>query len=208
MLQYHIKQQAKTERQVKLCAATCLGLGLIIASTFSSFYWDLSQRATLYTETQSEAASKLMYDNCGQAAPVDEDVEQMNTHWALVFKFNAIVYTTLTAMIMCSCTGLIYTNIFKATLNGLQLAGLAHVVAIALAGAYLFKTDGKSCIENETEYDTLGNSFETDGTLLKKLFISQCSLLIPFCMCACIGMRTGSTLGPQKNADDNYVRDY
>ena len=58
-----------------------------------------------------------MYDNCGSAAPVDESVEQVNTHWALVFKFNAIVYTTLTAMIMCSCTGLIYNNIFKATLN-------------------------------------------------------------------------------------------
>ena len=114
MLQYHFKQQAKTERQVKLCAATCLGLGLIIASTFSSFYWDLSQRATLYTETQSEV-DKLMYDNCGSEKPLSG--EQVNTHWALVFKFNAIVYTTLTAMIMCSCTGLIYNNIFKATLN-------------------------------------------------------------------------------------------
>ena len=196
-----------------------MGLGLGIVSTFSSFYWDLSQRATLYTETQRDLAvaadpdltkeqlekSKhwrirdvdvdfIQYDFCGEPLVTDADPDgtvQFDTNWSLVYRFNAIVYTILTGMVMCSCTGLIYTKIFSATLSCLQIAGLVHIVAIILAAVYRFNDDGKKCAANATEYDLLGNSWESDGALFRKLFIAQCSLLIPFCMCACIGMRTG-----------------
>ncbi len=166
MLEYQLKRAAKTDRQVKLCAALCLGLGLIIASTFSSYFWDLSQRATLYTENQTTLKTDLVYDNCLDPVPTDASLTQLNTHWALVYKMNAIVYTMLTGMIMCSCTGLIYNNIFNATLNCLTLGGLAHVVAIIMAGVYLLRESGKTCVQNVTDYDNLGNSFESDGALL------------------------------------------
>ena len=47
----------------------------------------------------------------------DPAVAQLNTHWTLAFRFNAIMYTVLTGMVICSCTGLVYSNIFNATLN-------------------------------------------------------------------------------------------
>ena len=37
-------------------------------------------------------------------------------------------------MVMCSCTGLIYTRIFNATLNCLILAMVVHLATIILSG--------------------------------------------------------------------------
>ena len=68
-------------------------------------------------------------------------------------------------MVICSCTGLIYTRIFNATLNCLILAMFVHVVAITLAGVYRYNSNGKACAENATIYDDLGNSWNSDANL-------------------------------------------
>ena len=110
-------------------------------------------------------------------------------------------------MVICSCTGLIYTRIFNATLNCLILAMFVHVVAIVLAGVYRFNDDGKQCSEVVTILDSQDHSWESDGALFKSLFIAQCALFVPFSLCACFGMKTGRQAGP-KHADDDFVRDY
>ena len=124
-----------------------------------------------------------------------------------MFKFNAITYTMLTGMLMCSCTGLIFTNIFNATLNCLTLASVVQVVAVALAGSFQFNSNGKTCMAVTAVYNERGNSWESDGILMRQLFIAQCSLILPFFMCACFGMKKGRSAGPVKH-DDDYVRDY
>ena len=111
-----------------------------------------------------------MYDFCGLDAPAAGD--RPDTHWAFVYRFNAIFYTVVTGMVICSCTGLIYTRIFNATLNCLILAMFVHVAAIVLAGVFRFSTEGKSCADNVEVYDSIGNSWGSDATLFKKLFIA------------------------------------
>ena len=67
-----------------------------------------------------------------------------------------------------------------------------HVAAIVLAGVYRYNAAGKQCADNDTEYDTLGNSWQSDSAMYQKLFIAQCSLFVPFSLCACFGMKQGS----------------
>ena len=110
-------------------------------------------------------------------------------------------------MVICSCTGLIYTRIFNATLNCLALAIVVHVAVIIIAGVFQFNSSGKKCAENGNVYDDLDNSWKSDAAIFRQLFIAQCSLFIPFSLCACFGMKSGRQAGP-KHSDDNFVRDY
>ena len=55
-----------------------------------------------------------------------------------MFRFNAIFYTVVTGMVICSCTGLIYTRIFNPMLSCLLLAAVVHMAAIILAGVYRY----------------------------------------------------------------------
>ena len=173
----------RSVRTIKLCSALCLGLGLIIVSTFSSYYWELYQRAHLLNEQDTgsspssnqqgppqssgfilvPAADAPQYDNCGVAKPVDPDAVWFNTNWSFVFRFNAIFYTVVTGMVICSCTGLIYTRIFNPMLSCLLLAAVVHMAAIILAGVYRYNQNGKDCAEVDTEYDDLGNSYQSDA---------------------------------------------
>ena len=173
-----------------MCSALCLGLGLIIVSTFASFYWELYERTVLYDEGSNLALvvdpvdpvvdpvvnvllasenghpSGLFFDNCGEVAPsAGSDLIHLDSHWAFVFRFNAVFYTVVTGMVVCSCTGLIYTKIFNATLNCLIAAMFVHVAAIVLAGVFRFNANGVKCSENAVVYDANGNSWETDALL-------------------------------------------
>ena len=47
----------RSVRTIKLCSALCLGLGLIIVSIFSSYYWELYQRAHLFNEQDSGSSA-------------------------------------------------------------------------------------------------------------------------------------------------------
>ena len=132
---------------------------------------------------------------------------EIDTHWSLVFRYNAIFYTVVTGMVICSCMGLVYSKIFNATLNCLILAMFAHVVGIVLAGVYLFKASGAKCAEQAVAYDDLGNSFKSDANMLRQLFIAQVSLFVPFSLCACFGMQTGKQLR-KKHTDDEFARQY
>ena len=78
------------------------------------------------------------YDHCGVSKPSTANTEWEITDWSFVFRFNAIFYTVVTGMVICSCMGLIYTRIFNATLNCLILAMFVHVAAIVLAGINRF----------------------------------------------------------------------
>ena len=204
---------ARSVRNIKLCSAACLGMGLIVVSTFSSLYWELYQR-TLEYDLQDPADFSaqpellpLDYNHCNVGKPADANDVWLDSNWSFVFYFNAVFYTVTTGMVICSCMGLIYTRIFNATLNCLLLAIFAHIVAIVLAGVYRFRQSGQDCALEDDEYDTLGNSWETDALMFKNLFIAQCALFVPFSLCACFGMKQGKELGP-KHADDNFVRDY
>ena len=122
--QQYNKSIDKQVRQLKLMSAICLGTGLLIVSTLSSYYWDLYHRARDYDlvfETADEVLAALAeadgteytygvhptYDSCNK---FDESVdEQFDTHWRLAFQFNAIVYTMFTGLTVCSFAGLIYS---------------------------------------------------------------------------------------------------
>ena len=51
-----LKEKQKFGRTVKLASAFCLGLGLLVTSTFSSFYFSLLSGATTYTAAMAELA--------------------------------------------------------------------------------------------------------------------------------------------------------
>ena len=78
---------------------------------------------------------------------------------------------------------------------------------MALAGAYRFNSGGIICAGTSTvhPYDEFGNTFAGDGDMLKKLFIAQCCILLPFCGCAFIGITSGRTR--KADIDDDYLRD-
>ena len=48
------KAYTKEVRKMKLCSATCMGFGLVIASTFASMYWSLLQHSSSYNAEQYE----------------------------------------------------------------------------------------------------------------------------------------------------------
>ena len=142
---------------------------------------------------------------CGAAMTIGDDPQHLDTKWSLVFKFNAIIYMVLTALVVCSCAGLVYSNIMQATLSCLQLAGLAHIAGVILSGVYRFNSSGIICAGNVEKYDEAKNTFEGDGLMLRKLFIAQACILIPFCMCAFIGITSGKKR--KADVDDDYLRD-
>ena len=45
----------KEIRRTKLLSSICLGFGLLIASTMSTYWWDLEQRAVAFDLAQIEA---------------------------------------------------------------------------------------------------------------------------------------------------------
>ena len=68
------REDQKTVRRVKLCSACCLGMGMIVASSFASFYFSLLNRATDYNSTMLTLANAenaeggtvtaVTYDDC------------------------------------------------------------------------------------------------------------------------------------------------
>ena len=153
------------------------------------------------------------YDNCSDralAAFENEAVDfksylpvkeyEFDTHWTFVYRFNMIVYTMLSGMILCSFAGLIYSSLLQATLSCLQVAGVAHFAAIILSGVFRFNDNGTICSEkqNMLPYDKDGNTFAEDSTLLKNLYIAQLCLFLPFCACSCIGFWRHNS--PEKQA--------
>ena len=120
----------------------------------------------------------------------------------------------LSGLIVCSFAGLIYSQLFKIVLSCMQLTQVAHFVGVILAGVYRFRDTGKACSLVEEIYDSDGNSWENDGYMFRCLFISQCALFIPFCMCTSVGMWRGKTAGETAKDrglvvdDDDFERTY
>lgn len=126
-------------------------MGLLVVTTLSSYYWDLYQHTEAYDLHKPLVASttglhEISYDNCMGVEPdtlakLDLVVEN-DTHWTIVFYFNAIVYTMLSGMIVCSFAGLVYSQLFQVVLSCMQITQIAHFVGVILAGVYRFKTAG------------------------------------------------------------------
>ena len=55
-------------RRLKLVSAVCLGAGLLIVSTFASYYWDLYHRARDY-----DLARELTFDENVAAAEANDE---------------------------------------------------------------------------------------------------------------------------------------
>ena len=111
---------------MKLSSACCMGIGLIIVSTFASFYMKLLNHSSSYNAAMIEAteakvaagetvAYTLQYDDCGNE-PSDSTLD-LKTSWSLVYQLNTIFYALLTGMIVCSCVGLVYYKVFNVTLH-------------------------------------------------------------------------------------------
>ena len=65
----------KQVRKLKLIAAISLGMGLLIVTTMSSYYWDLYNRASAYDE--GHATLTVNYDLCHG----DIGTGNPDTHW-------------------------------------------------------------------------------------------------------------------------------
>lgn len=100
---------------------------------------------------------------------------------------------------------------------------MAHFVGLLLTAVFRFNKQGKACSEVTTQYvlpvtdmNDPDHSFDNDGYMLRCLFISQCCLVIPFCLCSCIGLMRGRTAGQTAqdrgiyavDDDDNFKRTY
>lgn len=127
--QQYNKNIDKQVRQLKLYSAICLGSGLLLVSTLASYYWDLYHRANdfdaafIAKDEAAAAAAKsageeytlganlVNYDMCNKLDGT------LDSHWKLVFQFNAIVYTMFSGMIVCSFAGLIYSQLFQVVLS-------------------------------------------------------------------------------------------
>ena len=115
----------------------------------------------------------------------------MDTSWTMVYRFNSYLYLTMTIMLAFSCFGLVYTQIFAGTLACLQLGNCVNLSAIIVTGVYQFGMSGARCSLNLKEYNGEADTFANDSLLLKTLFITQCSLFIPFICCTWVGLFTG-----------------
>ena len=188
--QYYNKNVDRRVRLLKLLAAIFLGLGLIIASTFASWYSQLYFQAINYNESKEVATGEVVvdkidyYDLCQSTETLALDID---TRWTFMYRVNMMVYAMLSGMLFCSFGGLIYSKLLQATLSCLQIAGAAHLFALLLIGVLRFNSSGLTCATKDVVYDTEGHSWESDAATVKALFIAQCTLFIPFCACTCIG---------------------
>jgi len=235
--QQYNKNIDKQVRQLKLFSAACLGAALLIVTTLGSYYWDLYHRADEYdaafikADEASAAAAELAgtdytlgvgvknYDMCHQFEGSKLDFD---SHWKLAFQFNAIIYAMFSGLIVCSFAGLIYSQLFQLVLSCMQVTQVAHFVGVILTGVFRFNSSGKTCSAATAQYAVaradmgdLVHTWAEDGDLLRQLFICQCVLFVPFCLCTCMGMFRGKTAGEMAKerglaaeADDDYLRTY
>lgn len=64
----------------------------------------------------------MVYDDCAQVngkIVFEGETLEANTHWRLVFQYNALVYTIFSGLIVCSFAGLIYSQLFQLAITGL-----------------------------------------------------------------------------------------
>lgn len=216
--QYYNKNIDKRVRQLKLVAAIFLGLGLIIASTFASYFSQLYFQANAYNQAQraatelTPAAKTLYYDQCISGKETIAVDYENDTHWTFMYRFNMIVYTMLSGMLFCSFGGLVYSKLFQLTLSCLQIAGIFHLAAIILVAVFRFNMVGTACSENDVVYDgEEGNSWESDSSTVLALMNAQMALFIPFCACTCVGyfkngQRPASKGMIEDEDDDDFQR--
>ena len=193
------KAKEKWIRRMKINAAVCLGIGLVIATTFMMCYWNLFAHATSYNKTLKAMpttdpnfpGADIDYDNCVDITSPYESTLRIETMWRFVFHFNAWFYTIMSCVAVLGFLGLFKFSLFRPAICCLNVSSAFHIAAIALAGVASFNPAGILCSLNNNAYDADGNSFYKDGQTFRTLFVAQICLIIPMCCCSCCGMFMG-----------------
>ena len=172
---------------------------------FAAFYWKIFIRAEAYSASQPPKSSTLdeeAYDLCG-------GIVDGSTQWTLILKFNAYLFTIMSALICCSFTGVIWWQVYRCVNTLLGCGNLTLWICIFFTGAYEFNTDGHLCAENTMVYDEAsGASWADDGELIKALFIAQTVMALPLMCMLCLGLCVGELIGKQHDYrnDASYKR--
>ena len=161
---------------VKICAAICIGLALVITSTFAALYGGLYERASAFDELHAADNPPSTYDQCGGLTSIIQGAE-FTSNWTLVYRFNMILYIIMSAMLGLGCLGLAFPPLIACV--GCSICGTcAQTAAIITGGIFRFRREGAACALVDTTYEG-EDSWETDGQTYKALFIAQCALSIP-----------------------------
>ena len=132
---------------MKISAAVCLAIRLIISSTFMMCYWNLFSRANSYNKMVKDLnnpnLAHLNYDRCVSLS--DTSSLGVDSKWRMIFHFNAWVNTITSGITLFGFLGLFKFSLFRPTANCLNCAGLVHMAAIWLAGYGVFGPSGVFC---------------------------------------------------------------
>ena len=168
----------------------CLAMSLTITCWLGMQYMELYNRSVTFEEI-----SDLSYDKCGGVSPGDYDY---NTHWSMLYRFNAILYLIYTSLIAASALCICIPPCLVCPACCLVCASLPTMVAIALTATWRFNQAGTLCASNETLYTLDGTkdmTFAEDAARLKTVFIAQAALHVPFGVCGAVGFIISFALG-------------
>ena len=157
-------------------------MALVISAMITTHYMRLSNRADAY---DLENEGKL-YDTCGD---ISTDLE-FDTHWARIYKFNAILYVIITSFICCGLTFIWLPPCLFCPACYLGCSLFFTFAAIITTAFRLFNADGVICATNDHVYGFSNEEFhswQTDGTNFKNVFIAQAALHVPVGICAAMG---------------------
>ena len=137
-------------RKMKINAAICLGMGLIISTTFMMCYWNLFSHARSFNKAVKDLNNSAItlddvnYDTCMNVADATSGLK-LDSKWRLIFHFNAWFYTISSGITLLGFLGLFKFALFRPAACCLNCAGPVHIAAIALAGYGVFSPTGILC---------------------------------------------------------------
>ena len=170
----------------------CLIMSMTITCWLGMKYMQLYDRAIAFEEISDQE-----YDKCGDVALDDGDFD---THWSMLYHYNAVLYIIYTSLIGCTALCVCIPKGQACPACCLACASLPTMVALALTATWRFNQAGALCASNETIYTFDNNTdmtFAEDAARLKTVFIAQAALHVPFGVCGALGIIIA-------NAVDNY----
>ena len=139
----------KSIRSMKINAAVCLGIGLIISTTFMMCYWNLFSHANSFNKAVKDLndsnLNDVNYDTCINLADAGVSGLKIDSKWRMIYHFNAWFYTIFSGITLLGFLGLFKFALFRPAAFCLNCAGPVHIAAIALAGYGVFSPNGIIC---------------------------------------------------------------
>ena len=139
----------KSIRSMKINAAVCLGIGLVISTTFMMCYWNLFSHANSFNKAVKDLNDSNLngvnYDTCINISDAAGTSLFIDSKWRMIFNFNAWFYTIFSGITLLGFLGLFNFALFRPAAFCLNCAGLVHIAAIALAGYGVFSPNGIIC---------------------------------------------------------------